>query len=272
MKTKVFRTATTIMCLALSVSFMFAQNNDSPLSISLPKKIESGSQNTNSAQSVQLVMGIKSGISESSYSSYIYNRYENNLEKRRIPGAKKKASNDSYIKNYGENGYTTNYEDSELYYSPVEGDITRQSDGKLYYCLQGGDKLYKFKIEPCFFEGALYQVSLKCEYILKSANAKDIVSKMNKGFTNNGYSAQKSNRDNVTVFVKNNVKATVTLKSEGILGTSVYIDYADVRMAEKKDKADKAKKDAEAVRQKEIESRSNQHKEESSKSVSRDLF
>lgn len=272
MKTKVFRAATSILCLVLSVTIMYAQNIDSPESISLLQKTKSGSDNTNSAQSVQLVMGIKSGISESSYKSFINNRYKTNLEKRKKPGAQKKASNSSTGENLGvEYGYTIIYEDPDLYFSPVEGDITKQYDGALYYCLQGGNKIYKFKIEPCFFEAALYKVTLKSEY-MKSANAKDIVNKMNRGFADNGYSAQQSNRDGVTVFVKGNLKATVTLKSEGMLGSSVYIDYSDVRMAERKEKADKAKQDADAAHKKEIESRNNQHKAEGSKSVSTDLF
>lgn len=272
MKTKVFRTATSILCLALSVTIMYAQNNDSPKSVSLLRKVESRSDNTNSAQSVQLVMGIKSGISESTYKSYINNRYKTNLEKRRKPGTQKKASNSSTGENLGtENGYTKTYEDPDLYFSPVEGDITKQSDGALYYCLQGGDKIYKFKIAPCFFKAALYQVTLKSEY-MKSTNAKDIVNKMNRGFAGKGYSAQQSNRDGVTVFVKGNLKATVTLKSEGIFGSSVYIDYSDARMAERKEKADKAKQDADIAHKKEIKSRNNQHKAEGSKSVSTDLF
>lgn len=261
----------------ISASILFAQDMDSPRQVSLPKMLS----NTNPQNSVQLVLGIESGINKTEYNNYINQKYQANLEKRRIPGSKKETSSNNTIDHggyttthntFGSNGYTTTYEDPDLYFSPTEGDIVKQADGELYYCLQGGDKIYKFKIVPLFFEGALYQITLKYEYLIKSSNAKDIVYKLNQGFSGKGYSAKESGENDVTVFVKNNLRVTVTYKNEGILGNSVFIEYADIKMTDKKIIADQKLKDEESALQKEIDSKKEQHKTNSSQSVFNDLF
>ena len=283
MKTRLSKIFALLFSQVFSMAPILAQHPDNvPVPVQSLRMVKSTEQ---SGQSVTLVMGIKSGISKSAYESYMEKKYDDSLAKRRKPGAPVTSNQPTNANGHGttitsvynSDGSTTyqtsgssSGEDTDTYLPLVEGDIVKYSQAYTY-CLKGGDKLYEFRIEPSFYKSALYQVSLKKEFI-KNANAKALFDKMNNGFVNKGYSIQQSGQEGRTIFYKGGVRVSVSIVSRGVMGSDISIEYADARRLQTINKDAQAAKAADAARMKEIESIESRRQSNSSKSVSNDLF